>query len=93
MDIFWVQFGGGDPVSLLKKYGNRWQLLHLKNMRKGTVKDLTGNTSTENDVPLGTGEIDIPGILKAAKKLVSNIILLKMKATPLCKTCHKVILI
>ncbi len=69
MDIFWVQFGGGDPVSLLKKYGNRWQLLHLKDMRKGTVKDLTGHTSTENDVPLGTGEIDIPGILKASKKI------------------------
>ncbi len=69
MDIFWMQFGGGDPVSLLKKYGNRWKLMHLKDMRKGTVKDLTGGTSTENDVPLGTGEVDIPGILKEAKKI------------------------
>lgn len=69
MDIFWIQFGGGDPVSLLKKYGNRWKLMHLKDMRKGTVKDLTGGTSTENDVPLGTGEVDIPGILKEAKKI------------------------
>lgn len=23
MDIFWMEFGGGDPVALLKKYGNR----------------------------------------------------------------------
>jgi sugar phosphate isomerase/epimerase len=68
MDVFWIQFGGGDPVALLKKYGDRWKLMHLKDMRKGTKKDLTGLTSPENDVPLGTGELDIPGILKQAKK-------------------------
>lgn len=68
MDIMWVHFGGGDPVALLKKYGDRWKLMHLKDLRKGTPKDLTGGTSTENDVPLGTGELDIPGILKQAKK-------------------------
>lgn len=69
MDVFWIHFGGGDPVGLLKKYGNRWKLMHLKDMRKGTRKDLTGLTSPENDVPLGTGELDIPGILKQAKKI------------------------
>jgi sugar phosphate isomerase/epimerase len=69
MDIFWIQFGGGDPVTLLKKYGNRWKLVHLKDMRKGTKKDLTGLTGPENDVPLGTGEIDIPAILKEANKI------------------------
>lgn len=69
MDIFWIQFGGGNPVALLKKYGNRWKLMHLKDMRKGTIKDLTGGTSTDNDVVLGTGEINIPAILKEAKKI------------------------
>ena len=69
MDVLWVQFGGGDPVALLKKYGNRWKLMHLKDLRKGTKKDLTGGTSQENDVVLGTGEIDIPGILKEARKI------------------------
>ena len=68
MDILWTQFGGGDPVALLKKYGNRWKLMHLKDLRKGVPKDLTGGTSQENDVALGTGEIDIPGILREAKK-------------------------
>lgn len=69
MDIFWIQFGGGDPVALLKKYGSRWKLMHLKDMRKGTPKDLTGLTTPENDVILGTGEIDIPTILREAKKV------------------------
>lgn len=69
MDVLWVQFGGGDPVALLKKYGSRWKLLHLKDLRKGVEKDLTGGTSQENDVALGTGEIDIPGILREARKI------------------------
>jgi sugar phosphate isomerase/epimerase len=69
MDIFWIQFGGGDPVALLKKYGDRWKLMHLKDMRKGIKKDLTGGTSTENDVAFGTGQMDIPAILKEAKKI------------------------
>jgi len=69
MDIFWVQFGGGDPVALLKKYGKRWKLLHLKDMKKGIAKDLTGGTNVEYNVPLGQGELDMVGILKEARKI------------------------
>lgn len=68
MDILWTHFGGGDPVGLLRKYGDRWKLMHLKDLRKGAPKDLTGHTPDENDVPLGTGELDIPAVLKAARK-------------------------
>ena len=69
MDVFWIQFGGGDPVGLLKKYGNRWKLIHLKDMKPGTKKDLTGLTGGESNVPLGEGELDIRGIIKEANKI------------------------
>jgi len=69
MDIFWITFGGANPVALMEKYGNRWKLIHLKDMKKGTVRNLTGGTSVDNDVALGTGEIDIPSILREAKKI------------------------
>ncbi|MCB0841257.1 MAG: sugar phosphate isomerase/epimerase [Bacteroidetes bacterium] len=69
MDVFWVQFGGGDPVALLKKYGNRWKLLHLKDMEKGIAKDLTGGTDVEYNVPLGQGQLDMAGILKESRKI------------------------
>ena len=69
MDLLWVQFGGGDPVQLLKKYGNRWKLVHLKDLRKGAKKDMTGLTGPENNVALGEGEIDIPGVLREANKI------------------------
>ena len=69
MDIFWIQFGGGDPVQLMKKYGDRWKLLHLKDMKKGIEKNLSGGTDVEFNVPLGTGELDMPSILKEARKI------------------------
>jgi sugar phosphate isomerase/epimerase len=67
MDIMWTFHGGGDPAKLLYKYPNRWKMLHLKDIRKGIANDLTGGTSTNNDVALGTGQLNIPEILKAAK--------------------------
>ncbi len=69
MDIFWIVFPGQDPVKLLEKYPHRWQLMHLKDMRKGTQTGaLTGGTDVKNDAALGQGLMDLPAILKAAKK-------------------------
>ncbi|MBD2702201.1 sugar phosphate isomerase/epimerase [Spirosoma sp. BT702] len=68
MDILWTQHGGADPVALLKKYGNRYKLMHLKDLKKGVKGDLTGGTPPENDVPLGEGQVNIPEILRLAKK-------------------------
>ena len=69
MDVMWTHFGGGDPVSLLKKYGKRWVSMHLKDFKKGAPRDMTGLTGPENDVPLGQGELDFPGILREANKI------------------------
>ena len=69
LDIFWAQFGGADPVALLKKYGNRWKMMHLKDMKQGISKDLTGGTNVEYNVPLGTGELDMANILKEGRKV------------------------
>ena len=70
MDILWVAFPGQDPAALLKKYGNRFKLMHLKDLRKGVAGNLSGTTAVENDVALGTGRIDIPAVLRAARKHV-----------------------
>ena len=69
MDTFWIQFGGGDPAALLRKYPTRWKLMHVKDMRKGIPKDLTGLTDPSHDVEIGTGQLDFPEILKAAKEV------------------------
>jgi len=69
MDVFWIVHPGQDPVKLLGKYGNRFELMHVKDMKKGTPTGLlTGHSDVTNDVALGAGTLDWPAILKAAKK-------------------------
>jgi sugar phosphate isomerase/epimerase len=68
IDLLWAFHGGQDPAKLIEKYSTRIKLMHLKDIRKGVANDLTGGTDTKNDVALGTGQIDIPAVLKAARK-------------------------
>lgn len=68
LDIMWAFFPGQDPAALLSKYGHRYKALHLKDLKKGVKGDLSGGTNQDNDVVLGTGQIDLPAVLKAAKK-------------------------
>jgi len=68
MDIFWIVHPGQDPVKLLEKYGSRFELMHLKDMKKGVKGDLSGHSPVTNDVVLGTGQMALPAILSAAKR-------------------------
>jgi sugar phosphate isomerase/epimerase len=69
MDVFWIVHPGQDPVKLLGKYGSRFELMHVKDMKAGTEHNLTGGTKDlNNDVQVGTGIMDWPAILGAAKK-------------------------
>ncbi len=70
MDVLWTMHGGGAdmPITLLKRYPNRFKLMHVKDLRKGVVGDLTGHTPAENDVPVGTGQGNWKKIFKLAKK-------------------------
>ncbi len=48
----------------------RWALTHLKDMRKGTKTGLwTGSSPVSNCVVIGTGQLDMPAILRAANKV------------------------
>jgi sugar phosphate isomerase/epimerase len=68
MDVFWVAHAGQDPVALLKRHPGRFALLHVKDMRKGTpTGKLTGSEDVRNDVALGSGQIELAAVLKAAQ--------------------------
>jgi len=69
MDVMWTLFPGEDPVYWLKKYPNRWSLMHLKDLRKGVIGSHAAHTDLKNDVPLGTGQVDFPSVLKAAQEV------------------------
>ncbi len=70
MDIFWVVDPGQSPVAYLKKYPNRWRMMHLKDMKKGPpTHNYTGGEPITWDVPLGTGRMNIPAILREAQRV------------------------
>lgn len=68
IDILWAHFPGVDPAKLIDRYGSRVKLMHLKDLKQGVKGDFSGRTDPENDVVLGTGQIDVPAVLRAAKR-------------------------
>ncbi len=70
MDVFWVTHSGTNPAALLRKYPNRWRLMHIKDMKVGwPTGDYSGGTSNEADVPIGTGQINWSDVLAAAEEI------------------------
>ncbi len=69
LDVLWAFFPGQDPAKLLDKYGKRWALVHLKDLKKGVATgSLSGHTDVANNVVMGAGQIDWPSFFRAAKK-------------------------
>jgi sugar phosphate isomerase/epimerase len=69
VDVFHVYHGGGDPAKVITKYAGRVRSLHLKDIKKGfPVEAGKGTAPAEADVPVGTGQIDWPTVLRAAIK-------------------------
>jgi sugar phosphate isomerase/epimerase len=61
MDIYWVVNAGQDPEAWLRRYEDRFRLVHIKDRQRGI-----GDTEKYVSVVLGTGSINFPQILKTA---------------------------
>jgi sugar phosphate isomerase/epimerase len=68
LDVLWAYLPGADPVTLLEKYGARIPLMHVKDVRKGVPRVWGHKYGSDNDVTLGTGQLDQAAIFAAAKK-------------------------
>jgi sugar phosphate isomerase/epimerase len=64
-DVYWIAYGGGDPVALMKKHAGRVWFTHLKDMPKGLAPGVPAALRAESKVVLGTGGLDIKGIVAA----------------------------
>lgn len=73
MDIFWTAAAGVSPLDYLKKYPNRYKLLHLKDMKEAKVFSGDGSTPPEWFAlfpylcNLGDGVLDLKNIVKTAQ--------------------------
>jgi sugar phosphate isomerase/epimerase len=61
LDVYWVQVAGKDPVAVVREFKKRAPLLHIKD-----GPGIKGPTAGDH-VPAGTGKVNIPGIVKAAR--------------------------
>jgi sugar phosphate isomerase/epimerase len=68
MDIYWIKCPGQDPVNWLRKYPKRWKTMHLKDQQKDTPGDQNGHSDVEWNVTIGTGNQDMPAVMRQARK-------------------------
>lgn len=69
MDVYWFAHAGENPLEWLRKYPEKFKLMHLKDCRKGVQGNKNGRSDVETNVVLGAGQIDIAGILKEVQKM------------------------
>ncbi len=82
IDVFHAYRGGADPTRLIEKYKGRVTSLHLKDIRKGVpVEAGSPGATPDADVPVGTGQIDYPAVLRAAMKAGTSMYYLEDEST------------
>jgi len=88
LDIFWMSAAGASPVEYLNKYPGRFKLLHLKDAWE-PVRFSGDGGSADQWVSLfgkmadpGTGVLEIPLIIEAAKKSGAEHFYLERDLTP-----------
>ena len=66
VDTYWAAVGGEDPVALLERLGDRVVAIHIKD---GPVND-----DRTAQLPAGQGEVDVWGVIAAAKSLEVGVV-------------------
>lgn len=75
MDIYWTKAGGADPIQYLDQYKNRYQLMHLKDMKE--EKRFSGDGGDPEQwmelfpfmTTAGDGVLDLQGIISKATEV------------------------
>jgi sugar phosphate isomerase/epimerase len=68
MDCYWMVEAGEDPPRMFERYGNRIQLLHLKDRKPGFPTSQVKDAAAEHFTEVGSGTINWKPILAAAEK-------------------------
>lgn len=68
MDVFWMRNPGQNPAALMHKYPGRYPVTHLKDRMIGSVSNLNGRQDPERNVVLGSGDVNIAAVMKAARE-------------------------
>jgi sugar phosphate isomerase/epimerase len=72
LDLYWVAYGGADPVEILKRYGSRIELVHVKDGLLGGDYHFKA---------LGTGQVDLPAAIQAIDPAVTQWLIVEQDAS------------
>lgn len=67
LDAFWFSIAGADPAAFLERYPSRFQLMHLKDLARGTERNGSGSARDEASVAVGSGMLRWADILRMAR--------------------------
>jgi len=68
LDVMWAHVGGADPVAILKQYGDRIPLLHLKNVARDVQTRFNEMIPRNAFHDLSDGAVDIAAVIHTAKQ-------------------------
>jgi sugar phosphate isomerase/epimerase len=68
MDCYWITQAGQDPVAMLKKFGSRIQLLHLKDRQAGFPTTQMLGPDAEHMTEVGSGTIDWKAVIETGQQ-------------------------
>lgn len=68
MDCYWITQAGQDPVAMLKKYGSRIQLLHLKDRQAGFPTTQMLSPDAEHMTEVGSGTINWKAVIETGQQ-------------------------
>lgn len=69
LDIAHYQQGGGDPVAAVSRHQDRLAAVHLKDVISPVPGDTRPPRESYQWVELGRGQVDVPGAVKAIRKV------------------------
>jgi sugar phosphate isomerase/epimerase len=68
MDCYWITQAGQDPVAMLKKFGSRIQLLHLKDRQPGFPTTQILGPDAEHITEVGSGTINWKAVIETGQQ-------------------------
>lgn len=74
IDTYWIQAGGGSPAAWIRRYAGRQPLLHAKDMSVLPDREI-------RMAAVGSGNLDWPGILDAAREAGVQYVLVEQDET------------
>ena len=72
LDLYWVAFGGADPVEILGRYSSRVELVHAKDGLLGEKFHFKA---------LGAGQVDLPAAIQAIDLAVTEWLIVEQDAS------------